>query len=710
MYRSALPSVWSSPARQNVTEDRSGSYPGRSDTLPRTADASSSSIAYEAAEAKKIVGAGRSTPDADKSIDEDPAADASIRPVFTEARQPCPGAWGRVRDTLCAGTMLMHAELRESSGFSLPFGLSSAPDDSAAENGKGSKASSSDARGSHSPARDEPAPAADDSSAAIDPSPRPSRTDLLTVTVVEARGLSLPADKHLQENVVRTGESASMTPRSVQSVRQLAIPYVVLEFDKNEVLVLGTGGDIKSPQWQFTANFDVSRRAEVSAHVYLRTDLVSDKQQDTSASGEGSGFALSATDMLHGESSSRRQGGGKAAGSSTDVIGRTDIYLGGVKFMPTLDKTRTVDAWYPVSGGTGEVRMQHAFKSQTSGSLTIEAFDLLKVIGKGSFGKVMQVRKRDTNQIYALKTIRKAHIISRSEVTHTLAERTVLAQVNSPFIVPLKFSFQSPDKLYLVLAFVNGGELFLHLQQEGRFSEERARFYAAELFCALEHLHEFHVVYRDLKTENILLDYTGHIALCDFGLCKLNMGDQETTHTFCGTPEYLAPELLIGHGYTKSVDWWTLGVLLYEMLTGLPPFYSEDVNEMYRRILQEPLTFPSHVGTEARDLLTRLLRRDASRRLGSGPQGAQEIKSHPFFTRHIDWPQLLSKKVQPPYKPGVASAFDTSNFDPEFTSETPLDSVVDDSHLISATVQEQFAGFSYNAASYGANGGSSLRY
>lgn len=286
----------------------------------------------------------------------------------------------------------------------------------------------------------------------------------------------------------------------------------------------------------------------------------------------------------------------------------------------------------------------------------MEAFELLKVIGKGSFGKVMQVRKRDTSRIYALKTIRKAHIVSRSEVTHTLAERTVLAQVNNPFIVPLKFSFQSPDKLYLVLAFINGGELFHHLQREGRFNEERSRFYAAELLCALEHLHGFNVVYRDLKPENILLDYTGHIALCDFGLCKLNMGDDETTNTFCGTPEYLAPELLLGHGYTKAVDWWTLGVLLYEMLTGLPPFYSEDVNEMYRKILQDPLRFGDEVSKDARSILTLLLNRDPSKRLGSGSNGANDIKNHEFFAKHVDWNRLMAKKVQPPFKPAVVSA------------------------------------------------------
>lgn len=191
-------------------------------------------------------------------------------------------------------------------------------------------------------------------------------------------------------------------------------------------------------------------------------------------------------------------------------------------------------------------------------------------------------RKKDTGRIYALKTLRKAHIISRSEVAHTLAERSVLAQINNPFIVPLKFSFQSPEKLYLVLAFVNGGELFHHLQREQRFDINRARFYTAELLCALECLHGFKVIYRDLKPENILLDYTGHIALCDFGLCKLDMKDEDRTNSgfiyrsnfwnwltscaaFCGTPEYLAPELLLGNGYTKSVDFWTLGVLLYEM-------------------------------------------------------------------------------------------------------------------------------------------------
>lgn len=257
-------------------------------------------------------------------------------------------------------------------------------------------------------------------------------------------------------------------------------------------------------------------------------------------------------------------------------------------------------------------------------------------------------------------------------MAHTLAERSVLAQINNPFIVPLKFSFQSPEKLYLVLAFVNGGELFHHLQREQRFDINRSRFYTAELLCALECLHGFNVIYRDLKPENILLDYSGHIALCDFGLCKLDMKDEDRTNSkslirqllcnstcltimaiaFCGTPEYLAPELLLGQGYTKTVDWWTLGVLLYEMLTGLPPYYDENTNEMYRKILSEPLHFPGPeiVPPAAKDLLTQLLDRRPERRLGAN--GASEIKAHQFF-HSIDWRKLLQRKYEPTFKPNV---------------------------------------------------------
>lgn len=271
---------------------------------------------------------------------------------------------------------------------------------------------------------------------------------------------------------------------------------------------------------------DVSRHSEISIQCYLRTE------------------------------EPKRGGDGIA-----DDMGN-DIFMGGVRFTPDFEETVPQDQWYELAGGAGKIQIGVAFQPSSGHSLTIDDFELITVIGKGSFGKVMQVRKRDTSRIYALKTIRKQHIVERGEITHTLAERMVLARVNSPYIVPLKFSFQSEQKLYLVLAFVNGGELFHHLQREQRFNEERSRFYSAELLLALEHLHELDVVYRDLKPENILLDYTGHIALCDFGLCKLNMKDSDTTNTFCGTPEYLAPEILSGHGYSMCTLSSVIAVVL----------------------------------------------------------------------------------------------------------------------------------------------------
>jgi serum/glucocorticoid-regulated kinase 2 len=437
-----------------------------------------------------------------------------------------------------------------------------------------------------------------------------------------------------------------------------------MEYEVNQVLITPLGGDLEKPLYMYQAHFDVSRDSEISLQCYIRAE-------EPKCGGDG----------------------------LADDLGN-DVFLGGLKFVPNFDGMGNHDQWYDFVGGAGKIQIGVSYQPNYGQSLTIDDFELMTVIGKGSFGKVLQVRKRDTSRIYALKTIRKAHIVNRNEITHTLAERLVLAQVNSPFIVPLKFSFQSEQKLYLVLAFVNGGELFHHLQREHRFDEERARFYSAELLLALEHLHELDVVYRDLKPENILLDYTGHIALCDFGLCKLNMKDNEKTNTFCGTPEYLAPEILSGQGYDKVIDWWTLGVLLYEMLAGLPPFYDEVTDKMYEKILNDPLCFGEEFSSDAMSILTSLLNRNPSRRLGV--KGAQEIKQHPFFHKHIEFKLLAKKKIQPPFKPSVASPVDVSNFDMIFTEEAPVDSFVEDSKL-SQTVQAQFNGFSYNGTHLSSN-------
>ncbi|OAA36884.1 serine/threonine-protein kinase gad8 [Metarhizium rileyi] len=458
------------------------------------------------------------------------------------------------------------------------------------------------------------------------------------------------------------------------------MPYALVDFDKVQVFINSIEGTPENPIWAGSNTqykFDVSRVSELTVHLFIRN------RDAAPGSGRSQDIFLGVvrlTPRFHADGLSKDANSGANDGRT---LGSNGV------------------GWFNLQHGTGKLQIGVEFVENQASKLSIDDFELLKVIGKGSFGKVMQVRKKDTNRIYALKTIRKAKIISRSEVTHTLAERSVLAQINNPFIVPLKFTFQSPEKLYFILAFVNGGELFYHLTNERRFDINRARFYTAELLCALECLHGFNVIYRDLKPENILLDYQGHIALCDFGLCKLEMKDEDRTNTFCGTPEYLAPEILLGQGYNKTVDWWTLGVLLYEMLTGLPPFYDEQTNEMYRKILSEPLNFPGNdvVPPAAKDLLTKLLNRNPAERLGAN--GSAEIKGHPFF-HAIDWRKLLERKYEPTFKPNVANALDTTNFDPEFTTEAPQDSYVEDPAL-SQTMQDQFAGFSYNRPVAGLN-------
>jgi len=557
------------------------------------------------------------------------------------------------------------------------------------------------------------------SEALISPPAPEVRPGILILTLHEGRGFSLPpgAEQSFQRpghgssastgsfsagsymgNSARPGSSQmqqsyrpassaggiNAVPSTHGRYHSKYLPYALLDFDKQQVFVNAVSGTPENPLWPGESTqykFDVSRTTEVSLSLYMRNPSAppnAGRQQDI----------FIGTCRITPTFSEDAESGAAVADSKS----KKD--KNGAMPPPTISGKANGVQWHDVQYGTGALRIGVKYVENKQRSLKIEDFELLKVIGKGSFGKVMQVMKKDTQRIYALKTIRKQHIISRSEVTHTLAERSVLAQINNPFIVPLKFSFQSPEKLYLVLSFVNGGELFHHLQKEQRFDINRSRFYAAELLCALECLHGFGVIYRDLKPENILVDYVGHIALCDFGLCKLDMKDEDKTNTFCGTPEYLAPELLHGQGYTKAVDWWTLGVLLYEMLTGLPPFYDENTNEMYRKILAEPLHFPGPdvVPPAARDLLTRLLDRDATRRLGSN--GASEIKAHPFF-HSIDWRKLLDRKYEPSFKPSVLDERDTGNFDKEFTSEAPADSYVD-GPMLSQTMQQQFAGWSYN--------------
>ncbi|KFY50494.1 hypothetical protein V495_00210 [Pseudogymnoascus sp. VKM F-4514 (FW-929)] len=494
-----------------------------------------------------------------------------------------------------------------------------------------------------------------------------------------------------------SGGGLSSVPTNHGRYSAKYLPYAILDFDKIQVFVNAVSGSPENPLWageNTQYKFDVSRVTELAVHLYLRNPNAP----------KGAGRTQ---DIFLGVTRVNPRFEERQKFVEDPKVTKKDCEKAAAEFSKRERAPgQSGTEWLEVQYGTGKIKLGVQYIENRQRALTTDDFELLKVVGKGSFGKVMMVKKKDTSRIYALKTIRKAHIISRSEVAHTLAERSVLSQINNSFIVPLKFSFQSPDKLYLVLAFVNGGELFHHLQKEQRFDINRARFYTAELLCALECLHGFNVIYRDLKPENILLDYTGHVALCDFGLCKLDMKDEDKTNTFCGTPEYLAPELLLGQGYTKSVDWWTLGVLLYEMLTGLPPFYDENTNEMYRKILSEPLHFPHSdiVPPAAKDLLTKLLNRNPDDRLGAN--GASEIKAHVFF-HSIDWHKLLQRKYEPTFRPNVVDALDIENIDKIFIDEVAIDSVVEGNHLAQID-QKQFDKWSYNrpVAGLGDAGGS----
>lgn len=300
--------------------------------------------------------------------------------------------------------------------------------------------------------------------------------------------------------------------------------------------------------------------------------------------------------------------------------------------------------------------------------VSIEDFELVKVIGKGSFGKVTLVRKKSDQNLYAMKVLSKPNVIKRKQVEHTNTERRILAGIDHPFIVRLHFAFQTKEKLYFVLDYASGGELFFHLSRMKRFSEATTRFYCAELTLALDALHAHDVVYRDLKPENILLDGEGHVKLVDFGLAKEGVSDPtEGASSLCGTPEYLSPEVLDRQGHGTAVDWWNLGMVAYEMLTGLPPWYTTDRDKLFEALRSAPLKFPMSVNRTAALFIQALLNRDPHRRLGAG--GGDEVKLHPFFS-HIDWVALYNRKVTPPFAPSKNDKNDvnTANFEKEFTN------------------------------------------
>ncbi|XP_024231010.1 serine/threonine-protein kinase Sgk2 [Oncorhynchus tshawytscha] len=322
-------------------------------------------------------------------------------------------------------------------------------------------------------------------------------------------------------------------------------------------------------------------------------------------------------------------------------------------------------------------------------------FDFLAVIGKGTYGKVLLAKLKADNKFYAVKVLQKKVILKKKEQKNIMAERNVLLKsLKHPFLVGLHYSFQTPEKLYFVLDYVNGGEIFFHLQRERCFLEPRARFYAAEVASAIGYLHSLNIVYRDLKPENILLDSQGHVVLTDFGLCKEGVEPETTTSTFCGTPEYLAPEILRKEPYDRTVDWWCLGAVLYEMIYSLPPFYSRDMSELYDGILHKPLPLPPGKSDAVCSLLQGLLQKDQHCRLGA-IDDFLEIKNHVFFSP-INWDDLYHKRITPPYYPNVKGPADTQHIDPEFTREMVPNSVGRTPELNASTSSNSaFNGFSY---------------
>lgn len=307
-------------------------------------------------------------------------------------------------------------------------------------------------------------------------------------------------------------------------------------------------------------------------------------------------------------------------------------------------------------------------RSMKKRKATLDDFEFLKVLGKGTFGKVIMCREKATSQLYAIKILKKSVIIAKDEVAHTLTENRVLQKSRHPFLTHLVYSFQTPDRLCFVMEYVNGGELFYHLSKVRIFSEDRTRFYGAEIISALGYLHQNNIVYRDLKLENLLLDKDGHIKIADFGLCKEDMYYGASTKTFCGTPEYLAPEVLEDNDYGRAVDWWGTGVVMYEMMCGRLPFYNRDPEVLFELILVEEIRFPRTLSDNAKSLLKGLLIKNPKNRLGGGEDDVLEIMRHPFFTC-INWQELAERKLTPPWKPDIQSETDTKYIPDEFANE-----------------------------------------
>ncbi|KAK2041294.1 kinase-like protein [Colletotrichum somersetense] len=526
----------------------------------------------------------------------------------------------------------------------------------------------------------------------------PAARGKLTIKIVEAKGLRRAKDPYVVAVFQKT-ELISGGPHSVEEEEDVNLPPPSF----GGIPIQRQGSDSGRPAMSIPMRSRQSSNTSISDYNTFRNRS---RRSFTSPKWDAEAqFDVVDSNMLVNI-------------SVYDHTANGEEFLGLVDFQANRDSNNPVRGWFPLKGHadtvaenapTGEIYVEAVYQRTERKHFGPEDFQILKLIGKGTFGQVYQVRKKDTGRIYAMKVLSKKVIVQKKEVAHTVGERNILvrtAMSDSPFIVGLKFSFQTPSDLYLVTDYMSGGELFWHLQKEGRFDERRAKFYIAELILAIQHLHNNDIVYRDLKPENILLDANGHIALCDFGLSKANLTKNDTTNTFCGTTEYLAPEVLLDEsGYTKMVDFWSLGVLVFEMCCGWSPFYAEDTQQMYKNIAFGKVRFPRDtLSQEGRNFVKGLLNRNPKHRLGA-TDDAEELKRHPFFA-DIDWDLLAKKLITPPFKPKLTSATDVSYFDPEFTNALDNNGSLNEraaalskgfatSTPLSPSVQANFQGFTF---------------
>ncbi|XP_068163482.1 protein kinase C theta type [Antennarius striatus] len=363
----------------------------------------------------------------------------------------------------------------------------------------------------------------------------------------------------------------------------------------------------------------------------------------------------------------------------------TQKELQGVSWDEPTDVSRS-----PTEAPTEEEPVYALPRKDHHSKFTIDDFVLHKMLGKGSFGKVFLAELKKRGQFFAVKALKKDVVLMDDDVECTMVERRVLSLAwENPFLTHLYCTFQTKENLFFVMEYLNGGDLMFHIQNCHKFDLQRATFYAAEIICGLQFLHSKGIIYRDLKLDNVLLDSEGHIKIADFGMCKENMQEDSRTTTFCGTPDYIAPEILLGQKYNSSVDWWSFGVLLYEMLIGQSPFHGRDEEELFQSIRTDNPVYPRMLNKDSKDILVKLFVREPEERLGV----KGNIRGHNFFS-NTDWNALEQRQVEPPFRPTLTSPSDCSNFDKEFINEKPRLSCADRT-LINSVDQTMFKNFSF---------------